>query len=37
MRGFEIAASLAGENHDGILLNSTVWDVFDNKDWQLKI
>lgn len=36
MRGFEIAASLAGENHDGILLNSTVWDVFDNKRLAIK-
>ena len=29
MRGFEIAKTLAGENHDGILLNSTVWDIFE--------
>ena len=36
MRGFEIAASLAGQNHTGILLNSTVWDVFDNKRLAVK-
>ncbi|HNZ45936.1 MAG TPA: FAD-dependent oxidoreductase [Bacteroidales bacterium] len=36
MRGFEIAASLAGENHEGILLNSTVWDIFDNKRLAVK-
>ncbi|MDD3521743.1 MAG: FAD-dependent oxidoreductase, partial [Bacteroidales bacterium] len=36
MRGFEIAASLAGENHDGILLNSTVWDIFDNRRLAVK-
>ncbi len=28
MRGFEIAHALAGENHEGIFLNSTVWDIF---------
>ena len=36
MRGFEIASSLAGDNHDGILLNSTIWDVFDNKRLAVK-
>ncbi|NLA15725.1 MAG: FAD-dependent oxidoreductase [Bacteroidales bacterium] len=36
MRGFEIAASLAGEDHEGILLNSTVWDIFDNKRLAIK-
>lgn len=36
MRGFEIAATLAGDNHDGILLNSTVWDIFDNKRLAVK-
>lgn len=36
MRGFEIAATLAGENHTGILLNSTVWDIFDNKRLAIK-
>lgn len=36
MRGFEIAATLAGENHAGILLNSTVWDIFDDKRLAVK-
>jgi glycine/D-amino acid oxidase-like deaminating enzyme/Fe-S-cluster-containing hydrogenase component 2/bacterioferritin-associated ferredoxin len=31
MRGFDIAKTLAGENHDGILLNSTVWDILEGK------
>ena len=29
MRGFDIARTLAGENHDGIFLNSTVWDILE--------
>ncbi|MFO7873988.1 MAG: FAD-dependent oxidoreductase [Bacteroidales bacterium] len=29
MRGFEISKTLAGDNHDGIMLDSTVWDVFE--------
>ncbi len=29
MRGFEISKTLAGEKHDGIMLNSTVWDIFE--------
>lgn len=29
LRGFEIAKTLAGENHDGIMLNCTVWDIFE--------
>jgi glycine/D-amino acid oxidase-like deaminating enzyme/Fe-S-cluster-containing hydrogenase component 2/bacterioferritin-associated ferredoxin len=29
MRGFDIAKTLAGNNHDGIFLNSTVWDILD--------
>jgi glycine/D-amino acid oxidase-like deaminating enzyme/thioredoxin reductase/Fe-S-cluster-containing hydrogenase component 2/ferredoxin len=29
MRGFDIAKTLAGENHDGIFLNSTVWDILE--------
>lgn len=29
MRGFEISQTLAGDNHDGIFLDSTVWDVFE--------
>ncbi len=31
MRGFDIAKTLAGENHDGIFLNSTVWDILEGK------
>jgi glycine/D-amino acid oxidase-like deaminating enzyme/Fe-S-cluster-containing hydrogenase component 2 len=31
MRGFDIATTLAGENHDGIFLNSTVWDILEGK------
>ena len=31
MRGFDIAKTLAGENHEGIFLNSTVWDILEGK------
>lgn len=31
MRGFDIATTLAGDNHDGIFLNSTVWDILEGK------
>jgi len=31
MRGFDIAKTLAGENLDGIFLNSTVWDLLEGK------
>jgi glycine/D-amino acid oxidase-like deaminating enzyme/Fe-S-cluster-containing hydrogenase component 2/ferredoxin len=31
LRGFEISNLLAGSNHDGIMLDSTVWDIFENK------
>jgi glycine/D-amino acid oxidase-like deaminating enzyme/NADPH-dependent 2,4-dienoyl-CoA reductase/sulfur reductase-like enzyme/Fe-S-cluster-containing hydrogenase component 2/bacterioferritin-associated ferredoxin len=31
MRGFDIAQTLAGENLDGIFLNSTVWDILEGK------
>ena len=31
LRGFEISSMLAGDNHDGIMLDSTVWDIFENK------
>jgi len=27
MRGFDIAKMLAGESHEGIMLNSTIWDI----------
>ena len=30
MRGFEIAKILAGEDHSGIFLDSTVWDILEN-------
>ena len=29
MRGFDIAKTLAGDNQEGILLNSTVWDLLE--------
>ena len=29
MRGFDIAKTLAGDSQDGILLNSTVWDILE--------
>lgn len=31
MRGFDIAQTLAGEDHSGIFLNSTVWDLLEGK------
>jgi len=31
MRGFDIATTLAGEDHSGIFLNSTVWDILEGK------
>ncbi|MEI6575290.1 MAG: FAD-dependent oxidoreductase [Bacteroidota bacterium] len=31
MRGFDIAHSLAGEDHHGIFLNATVWDLLQGK------
>jgi len=31
MRGFEIARTLAGEDTEGIFLNSTVWDVMEGR------
>lgn len=30
MRGFDIASLLAGENHDGIFLDCTVWDILEH-------
>ena len=29
MRGFDIAKTLAGDNQEGIFLNSTVWDLLE--------
>lgn len=31
MRGFEIAKTLAGDNHEGIMLDCTVWDILEGK------
>lgn len=31
MRGFDIAHNLAGSDHSGILLNSSVWDLLEGK------
>lgn len=36
MRGFDIAQTLAGDSHEGIFLNSTVWDILDNKRLAVK-
>jgi len=36
MRGFDIAKTLAGENLDGILLDSTVWDILDGRRLAIK-
>ena len=31
MRGFDIAKTLAGDSHEGIMLNSTIWDILEGK------
>ena len=31
LRGFEIAKNLAGNSHEGVILNSTVWDILEDK------
>ena len=36
MRGFEISSHLAGEDHTGIFLNSTVWDILEGKRIAIK-
>lgn len=36
MRGFDIASTLAGEDHSGIMLNSTVWDLLEGKRLAVK-
>jgi len=36
MRGFDIATTLAGDDHSGIFLNSTVWDILEGKRIALK-
>lgn len=35
-RGFEIARMLAGDSQEGIILNSTVWDILEGKRVALK-
>lgn len=35
-RGFDIATQLAGEDHKGIFLNSTVWDILEGKRLAVK-
>jgi len=36
MRGFDIASTLAGGNEDGILLNTTVWDILEGRRIAIK-
>ena len=36
MRGFDIAESLAGDDHSGILLDSVVWEVLEGKRLVIK-
>jgi len=36
MRGYEIAKTLAGNDHNGIFLNSTVWDILEGKRLAVK-
>ncbi|MEE4196881.1 MAG: FAD-dependent oxidoreductase [Bacteroidales bacterium] len=36
MRGFDIAKTLAGDDHNGIFLNSTVWDILEGKRLAVK-
>jgi len=36
MRGFDIAKTLAGDNHEGILLNYTVWDLLEGRRIAIK-
>ncbi len=36
MRGFDIAETLAGDNRDGIMLNSVVWDILEEKKVAVK-
>lgn len=36
MRGYEIAKTLAGNDHTGIFLNSTVWDILEGKRLAVK-
>ncbi len=36
MRGFDIAGSLAGEDHSGIMLDSVVWEILEGKRLVIK-
>jgi glycine/D-amino acid oxidase-like deaminating enzyme/NADPH-dependent 2,4-dienoyl-CoA reductase/sulfur reductase-like enzyme/Fe-S-cluster-containing hydrogenase component 2 len=36
MRGFDIAKTLAGDSHQGIMLNSVVWDLLEGKRLAVK-
>ncbi len=36
MRGFDIAKTLAGEVQDGIMLNSTIWDILEGRRLAVK-
>ncbi len=36
LRGFEISGLLAGDTHDGIMLDSTVWDIFEGNRVAIK-
>ncbi|MDD4645480.1 MAG: FAD-dependent oxidoreductase [Bacteroidales bacterium] len=36
MRGFDIAKTLAGDNLEGVFLNSTVWDILEGKRLAVK-
>ena len=36
LRGFDIAKSLAGEDHSGIFLNGAVWDILEGKRLAIK-
>ncbi len=36
MRGFDIAKTLAGDSHEGIMLNSVVWDILEGKRLAIK-
>lgn len=36
MRGFDIATTLAGDDHSGIFLNSTVWDILEGNRIAIK-
>lgn len=36
MRGFDIAGTLAGDTHEGIMLDSVVWDILEGKRLAVK-